>query len=469
MNLSAPSPRLRGITLAWVALSVGCLSRWSGCRTYDTGHLEGPGWRAHVQCAPHTDVSLRGAGPVLRGCDAQWTFFVEREGHRAHASLEGSHFSAHDCGEVRDFCKTAHGALAQRATSVGTWIAARPPTGATRLAFVSSMCGTVHMLPPETAPTRAPDDAVAHQPDGPAWLDAIVAHALITDAAWPLVCGAALTERLPAVRLAALACRTPDTVADALFRADPASVDAVWEALVTGQLPCAHRMRALLIEAVAERVGALALASLARCDARCPDRERVDALYALGRLRLAGGRDVAQRIAAAGPPPMFDAHATPDVAARNADAYRAWVTAQWALSRIDARAGAETALATLRRIPVAEGSTTLPSASSEPPESGGGDPASDLCSILASSDPAVTRELLWQFASDEAVGAGARQRALLTLARLGDARASGEGLAHNPLTSDQRTVVVVAITEARTGRPASNGSHRSGHGHHHWH
>jgi hypothetical protein len=468
MTLSAPSSRLRGITLAWVALSVGCLSRWSGCRTYDTGHLEGPGWTARVQCAPRTEVSLRGAGPVLRGCDAQWTFVVARDGNTARAGLEGSHFSARDCGAVRDFCKAARGALAQRATAAGTWVAARPPTGATRLAFVSSTCNAVQMLPPDTAPASAPDDAVARQPDGPAWLDAVVARGSITDGSWPLVCGLALTQRLAAVRAAALACRTPDAVADALFRADPASVDAVWNALATGQLPCGHRLRARLLDAAPDAVGDLAVHSLALCDARCPDRDRVDALYALGRLRLAGGRDVAQRIAAAGPPPPLAAHATPDVAARYADAYRAWVYAQWALSRIDARAGAETALATLRRLPVPEGSITLPGVIHDDPERGAGDPASDLCGILAGNDTAETRALLWQLAGDETVSVGARQRALLTLARLGDARASGETLAHNPLTADQAAVVASARDGARTGRPASNGT-GGGHHRHHWH
>lgn len=332
------------------------------------------------------------------------------------------------------------------------------------------MCGTVHMLPPETAPTRAPDDAVAHQPDGPAWLDAIVAHALITDAAWPLVCGAALTQRLAAVRLAALACRTPDTVADALFRATPPA-----------STPCGTRL---------SPVSSPAHTGCARCSsrrspsawapsrwppsraahARCPDRERVDALYALGRLRLAGGRDVAQRIAAAGPPPMFDAHATPDVAARYADAYRAGQPPRSGPSRIDVwgggRDGARHAASHPRRRRVDDAAEREQRAARERRRRPGVRPVQHPGESL---DPAVTRELLWQFASDEAVGAGARQRALLTLARLGDARASGEGLAHNPLTSDQRTVVVVAITEARTGRPASNGSHRSGHGHHHWH
>ncbi len=468
MNPSAPPSRLRAITLAGVALSVGCLSRWSGCRTYDAGHLQGPGWTAHVQCAPRTDVNLRGAGPVLRGCDARWSFVVEREGASVRADLSGPSLAARDCGAVRDACKAAHGELAQRATAVGTWIAARPPTGATRLAFVSSTCRAVHVLPPETAPTRAPADAVAQQPDGPAWLDAIVAGAPITDPAWSLVCGGALADRLAAVRLAALACRTPDTVADALFRADPASVDDVWRALVTGELPCADRVRPMLLDSVPYRLERLALRSLASCDARCPDRQRIDPLYALGRLRFVDGRDVARRIAAAGPPPMFDAHATPDVARRYADAYRAWVYAQWALSRIDARAGADTALSTLRHLAVPEGSTTLPRVSPEPPESAGDDPADDLCSILASNDTPATREALWQFARDETVSAGARQRALLTLARLGDARASGEGLAHSPLTSDQHTVAVVAITEARTGRPAG-GATGGGHHHHHWH
>lgn len=451
------------MAIAWVALSAGCLSRWSGCRTYDTGHLEGPGWRARVECEPHTDLNLRSAGPVLRGCSAGWKFVVERGGRSASAPLDGPRRQARDCGEVRDFCKDSRGELAARATAVGTWVAGRPPEGGTRVAFVSTACEAVYVLPPDVAPARAPADAVRVQLDGPSYLDGIIAHGPIVDGAWPLVCGDALASRAPAVRAAMLECRAPDTVAEELFRRDPGSVDVAWRAFILGQLPCGARLREVVLRVAPDRAGALAQETLARCDVGCPAGERSEALYIAGRVRLVGARDVTRRIAAEGPPAPLRPDATATDVARYADAYRVWVHAQWALTRIDPQAGVEVGAATLRRIPVREGLTSVPRPGEGPPSSGGDDAAGDLCAILAGADSPATRELLWGIASDESVGVGARQRALLTLARLRDPRAAGQGLAHNPLTAEQAAAVADALN------PRTGGTSGGGHHGHHWH
>lgn len=453
------------MTIAWAALSVGCLSRWSGCRTYDTGHIEGAGWKARVVCEPHTNVNLRSAGPVLQGCDAQWSLVIERDRRSTPAPLNGPYAPSHDCGAVRNFCKTSHGELASRATSIGTWIAGRPPTGGTRVAFVSSTCNATFVLPPDVAASRTPTDAVNGQPDGLVFLDGVIAHARITDGAWPLVCGAALTQRVAAVRAAMLECRVPDTVAEELFQRDEASVDAAWSALTVGRFPCDDAVREVFLRGAPGRAGALALQSLARCERSCTVDEREEALYVAGRLHLATARDATQRVASAGPPSPLSEGASESEASRYAGDYGVWLRALWALTRIDPHAGVEVGLTTLRRIPVSEGSTTMPQRSDALPHSGGDDAAADICSILASSNSTETRDALWQLASDESASVGARQRALLTLARLGDARASGQGLAHNPLTVEQATVVADALSPSRSG----GGSGGSGHSHHHWH
>jgi len=95
------------------------------------------------------------------------------------------------------------------------------------------------------------------------------------------------------------------------------------------------------------------------------------------------------------------------------------------------------------------------------------DPASALCGIALQGDATVAREGLAQLAADEDVGVGVRQRALLSLAGIGDARGSGGALAHNPLTAEQRAAVARGFAEARGGgRAPSAGAH---HGrHHHW-
>lgn len=451
-------PLLRRASLTAAVLAAGCLSRWSGCRSYDSGHIAGSGWAARVSCEPHTEVDLGGA-TVLRGCTARWRFTVERGRATESAALQGPRYPSPDCGEVRRLCASAHGELAQRVTTAGTWVAARAPGSETAMAFVPSGCGRTYLLPRGPASSLPPRDAVARQPDGPAFLDGVVARERVTSHAWYLVCGEALTSRVAAVRAAVLACRAPAPVMDALFRADPASVAVVWDAAVGGRLACADALRASLREHAATALGELVLARLAACDARCPPRGRVEPLREAGELRLPGVRDRALRLASPGPPPPpGDASASARSAHR--DAYDEWLSAQWALSRVDPPAGTELALATLRRMQVPEGVARLPASGGGRPPPGEDDPAMALCSIVL-GDPTRARAGLWQLASDEGAGAGARQHALLALARLGDPRASGATLGDNPLTAEQAALV--------RGLGASQGGTRSGGGHHHRH
>lgn len=451
---------LRRASLTAAVLAAGCLSRWSGCRSYDTGHIAGAGWSARVSCAPHTVVSL-GGSTVLRGCTARWRFTVERGRDTETAELDGPRFPSSDCGEVRRLCASAHGELARRVTSEGTWVAARAPGAETRLAFVASGCGRTHMLPRGAAASLAPQDAVARQPDGPAYLDGVVAREPMSSLAWYLLCGTSLTSRVAAVRAAVLECRAPDRVMEALFEADPASVAVVWDAAVGGRLSCSDALRRALREHAATALGELVLARLAACDARCPPRGRVELLREAGELRLPGVRERALRLASQGPPTPLEGDASAQARSAHRDAYDQWLSAQWALSRVDPQAGTELALATLRRMPVPEGITRLPTSGGGLPASDESDPATALCSIVL-GDTARARDGLWQLASDEGAGVGARQHALLALARQGDARASGATLANNPLTEQQAALV--------RGLGASQGGTRSGGGHHHhWH
>ncbi len=439
---------LRRGALATTVLVAGCLSRWSGCRSYDAGHLAGAGWTARVTCDPHTEVNLGGAN-VLRGCTARWSLVVEAGRETETAELRGPLLPSPDCGDVRRACAAAHGELAQRPTTVGTWVAARAPDGGnTRVAFVPSTCGRTYVLPEDAAPTLSPAAAVARQPDGPAFIDRVVAGEPITGHGWYLLCGASLTARIAAVRAAVLDCRAPDSVASALFAADPASVAIIWTAAVEGHLRCSAEIRRSLREHAATALGELVLHRLAACETNCPPRGRVAALIEAGELRLPGAREVALRIASARPPSSRDA---------NRDAYDEWLAAQWTLSRVDPARGTELALATLRRLPVPEGVTRFPASSGGLPTAED-DPAMALCSIVL-DDPPRAREGLWQLASDESASVGARQHALLALARIGDARGSGETLAHNPLTEEQRT-------EVRASQAPPSGGHH--HHHHHW-
>lgn len=414
-----------------------------------------------MSCDPHTEVGL--GATVLRGCTARWRFTVERGRETRIAELDGPRYRSSDCGEVRRQCGSAHGELAQRVTTAGTWVAARAPGGSTRVAFVPSECGYTYVLPESTAPALPPRDAVARQPDGPAFLDGIVAREPASSLAWYLLCGASLRSRVAAVREAVIACRAPDPVMDALFRADPASVAAVWDALVGGRLSCSDFVRRSLREHAATALGELVLARLAAWDARRPPRERVELLREAGELRLPGARERALRRATEGAPPPLPGDASATARSAHRDAYDEWLSAQWALSRIDPQAGTELALATLRRMPVPEGVTRLPTSGGGRPESDGGDAATALCSIVL-GDTTRARDGLWQLASDEGASAGARQHALLALARLGDPRASGATLASNPLTAEQAALV--------RGLGAPQGGTRSGGGHrhrHHWH
>lgn len=453
-------PSLRRASLAAVVLAAGCLSRWSGCRSYDTGHLAGPGWTARVSCDPHTEVDLGGAR-VLRGCTARWHFAVERGRDTKSDDLRGPRFPSPDCGEVRRQCGSAHGELAQRVTPGGTWVAARAPGGNTRLAFVPSECGHTYILPEGVAPALAPRDAVARQPDGPVFIDGVVAHEPMGSFAWYLLCGTSLTSRIAAVRAAVLQCRTPDPVMDALFQADPASVAVVWDAAVGGRLSCSDSIRRSLREHAATALGEMVLARLAACDAHCPARGRVELLREAGELRLPGARDRALRLASPGPPPPLATDASESARSAHRDAYDEWISAQWALSRIDPQAGTELALATLRRMPVPEGVARLPTTGRGRHAWDEDDPATALCSIVL-SDSTRARDGLWGIASDETVSVGARQHALLALARLGDPRGSGATLASNPLTAEQAALV-------RGLNAPSGGSHSGGgHHHHHW-
>lgn len=446
----------RRSALAAAVLAAGCLSRWSGCRSYDTGHLAGAGWTARVSCDPHTEVGFGG----LHGCTARWRFAVERGRATETVPLTGPRRPSPDCGVVRQYCASAHGELAQRVTPTGTWVAARAPEGPTRVAFIPPTCGATYVLPEDAAPTLAPAAAVARQPEGAAFLDGVVAHERITSDAWWLLCDHELLSRLAAVRAAMLACRVPDRVARDLFRADPASVEAAWSAMVGGRLPCARSIRLTLRESAAQALGELALHQLATCETRCPPRGRVEALIEVGEQRLAGGRDVADRIASAGPPPSLAADADEAARTRHGDASDEWFAAQWALSRVDPQRGTEVGLATLRRLPAREGVGRLPSSHQGLPEADHDDPATALCSILL-GDPTRSREGLWQIASDESLGDGVRQHALLALARMGDPRASGATLGRNPLTAEQGALV-------RGSDGTSGSGHSGGHHHHHW-
>ncbi len=439
---------LRQGALATTVLVAGCFSRWSGCRSYDAGHLAGPGWTARVTCNPHTEVGLGGAS-VLRGCTARWSLVVDRGRERETTELHGPRLPSPDCGDVRRACAAARGELAQRPTTVGTWVAARAPDGgSTRVAFVPSGCGRTYVLPEDTAPTLSPAAAVARQPDGPVFIDRVVAGESITGHGWYLLCGVSLVSRVAAVRAAMLDCRVPDSVASALYAADPTSVEVVWTAAVDGRLRCSAELRRSLREHAATALGELVLSRLATCETNCPPRGRVAALIEAGELRLPGVREVALRIASAGPPPSREA---------NRDGYDEWLAALWTLSRVDPARGTELALAMLRRLPVAEGVTRFPASSGGLPTRED-DPAMALCSIVL-DDPPRAREGLWQLANDEGASVGARQHALLALARMGDARASGETLGRNPLTEEQRT-------EVRASQAPGSGGHH--HHHHHW-
>lgn len=450
----------RRSALAATFLVGGCLSRWSGCRSYDAAHLAGAGWTANITCAPHTELGLRG----LRGCTARWRFAVERGRARESVSLTGERRPSPDCGVVRRYCASTRGEIAQRATSTGAWVAARAPGGDTRVAFIPLTCGPTYVLPRDVAPSLAPSAAVARQPEGAAFLDGVVARDPITSGAWPLLCERELMSRLAAVRAAMLACRVPETVARELFRADPTSVDAAWDALVEGRLPCAHRTRRTLREVVARALADHARRQLALCEARCPPRGRIEALIEAGEQRLTDARVVAERVASAGPPAPLEEGARADARARHRDAYDEWLAAQWALSRIDPQRGVEVGLATLRRLPAPEDVTRVPASREGMPDADYDDPARALCDILV-SDPARSREGLWRVASDESVGDGARQHALLALARLRDPRATGATLGRNPLTAEQGALVRGVIGAATSGG-AHGGRHRS---HHHWH
>lgn len=451
----------RRSALAATVLAGGCLSRWSGCRSYDAGHLAGAGWTARVSCAPHTEVGLRG----LRGCSARWRFEVERGRASESVSLTSGRRDSPDCGDVRRYCASTRGEIARRVTPTGTWVAARAPGGGTRVAFIPPACGPTYVLPRDAAASLAPATAVERQPEGAAFLDGVVAHDRITSGAWPLLCERELMSRLSAVREAMLACRVPETVARELFRADPTSVDAAWDALVAGRLPCAHLTRRTLREVVARALADHALRQLALCEARCPPRGRVEALSEAGEQRLTGARAIAERVASAGPPAPLEGGASVDARTRHRDSYDEWLTAQWSLSRIDPQRGAEVGLATLRRLPAPEGVTRLPSPREGIPDADYGDPARALCEVLL-SDPARSREGLWQVASDESVNDGARQHALLALAHLRDPRATGATLGRNPLTTEQVALVQNTLGSPTGGRSSRGGHHRS---HHRWH
>ncbi len=466
MTLDTSTHPLRRAALVVAVLSVGCFSRWSGCRSYEAGSLSGPGWSATVQCAPHTEVSLRGVS-VLRGCTTRWAFAVERAGDTRRADLRAPRLSPRPCGAVRSQCATAHGELAQRVTGDGTWVAARPPGGSTRVAFVPSACGRTHMLPEGAAPALSPEAAVARQPEGPAFLDGLVAREPIWSPAWSLVCGPVLARRLAAVRAAMLQCRVPEEVARELFRADPASVEAAWRALIAGRLPCARPLRTVLREVAMEAVTALALGALAECRGPCPPGGRVGPLHEAGAMRLPGLRAAALRLASPGPPAPVAPDAPAAVRARYVEDFDVWLAAQWALSRIDPPAGTELALATLRRLSPPAGGTRLPVARDEPPAADYDDPSMNLCTIVLRDGPRA-REGLWQIAGDAGLSPGTRQRALLALASLGDPRATGETLSHNPLTAEQSAVVRARVGRA-SGSSSSTGGHRRRHHHHHWH
>jgi hypothetical protein len=450
---------LRRAALTVAVLTAGCLSRWSGCRHYDAGRLAGPGWTARVTCDPHTELDLAG----LHGCTARWNLVVERGRDRQVSPLRGPRYASPDCGEVRRLCASARGELAQRPTAAGTWVAGRSPGGDTRLAFVPAACGFTYLLPGDASSSALPPgEAVARQPDGPAFLDGVVARETIASAAWPLVCGPALASRLAAVRAAALECRVPEGVADELFRTDPASVGAVWSAFVEGRLPCSEATLRALREHAATVLGEVVLAQLAACEVRCPPRARVEALREAGTLRLPGVRATALRLASAGPPPWVARDDASPAWTAYRDACDAWLAAQWALSRVDPERGTEVALATLRRLPTTPGVARLPVSRAGPPEADYDDPGGPLCAIVL-GDPARARAGLWQVASDEGASEGARQHALLALAGLGDPRASGATLAHNPLTAEQSAMVQGAT--APSGGTSSGG----GHHHRHWH
>jgi len=134
---------------------------------------------------------------------------------------------------------------------------------------------------------------VARQPDGPAFIDRVVAGDPITSHGWYLVCGVSLTSHAAAVRPAVLDCRVPDSIESELFRVDPASVEVIWTAAIDGHLRCSAEIRRSLREHAATALGELVLHRLAACETRCPPRGRVEPLIEAGELRLPGVRDTA--------------------------------------------------------------------------------------------------------------------------------------------------------------------------------
>lgn len=469
---------LAGALRRWIfvpALMMGCFSRWSGCRSYDTGHVSGPNWSARVQCDPHTEFSAwgqsRGVVPTPRGCSAKWSFIVEREHYPESFPLRAPDHRSNDCGEVRRVCSTSHGELAQRATTLGTWVAARAPGGSTRVAFVPSACGIAYGLPDDGASTATPAGAVEKQPDGAAFIDGVIAHAPITETSWYLVCGPVLAQRKAAVREAALQCRTPDVVANELFRVDPESVDAVWLAFAEDRLPCGILLHADLRASAHDQLARAVVRLLTECGGRCSSRARVTSLREAGELRVPESREITQRIAAAGPPARVSRDAPPAERARYEAAYDEWLSAHWALGRVDARAGNDIAIATLRRLPPPESPAHPLRRSDEYPTADYDDPMTTLCELLLNRDSSQTRDALWQLALDASLNVGLRQRALLSLARLGDARGTGAGLPDNPLTAEQAGWAASEIAEAHPspGSSASGGSSGHHHSHHHWH
>jgi hypothetical protein len=462
-----PLAALRSPVVVTVLLT-GCLSRWSGCRTYDTGHLTGPNWNARVTCVPHTEVSVFHARnePTFRGCTARWGLSVERAGDPRLAELQGPPYASRDCGDVRRRCATSHGELAQRVTSVGTWVAARAPGGPTKVAFVPDACGVTQMLPDDTAPTRSPEAAVAERPDGATFIDGIIAHAPITSDLWRVVCGAVLTARVAAVRAAALECRTPDDVAEVLFTADPGSVEALWHAVLADRLPCSDQTRRDLRRLVARPYGETVLRSLATCTSRPSSRACVESLREAGELRLSGASTIARAVVDAGPPRHVPHDAPGGARAAYEASFDAWRLAHWTLVRVDPHGGTEAALSTLRRLPASEGDVFDVRRTNDAPTGYYDDPASALCEIALQGDATVAREGFAEIAADEGASVGVRQRCLLSLARMGDARGTGSTLAHNPLTAEQSAAIAHTLAPTPSGGNASGGGHHSHH--HHW-
>ena len=141
---------LRRAACASALLLAGCLSRWSGCRSYDAARLAGPGWTARVLCQPSTELHLS-TPSFLGGCSAQWSLVVARAGVSSQAALRGPELPSRDCGAVRSACSTARGELAQRPDPLGTYVAGRATQGGTRVAFVPAECGITYMFPEAAA------------------------------------------------------------------------------------------------------------------------------------------------------------------------------------------------------------------------------------------------------------------------------------------------------------------------------